>query len=271
MAALPQFYRRPAVLQPARHGRLGLKEGAGCGFAREANAVPLLAAEMAAACRHLPIVFSNEPLPQPLAVLGLRERQNLFVDAQGRWQAGVYVPAYVRRYPFIFAQDGARHELTLCIDEAAPQLVADGSGQPLFDAAGQPSATTRSALAFCRDYQAQHQLTRAFADALLTADLLVDQRAEASVAAGGAPLALQGFKVVDEARFKALPTPCSCTGAPRAGCRWCTATCCHSAAGRACWRGSPRAAEPAPAAGPGAFSAPGSWTGSPWCARSWAR
>ena len=205
MAALPLFYRQPRVLQPALHGRLGLKESANHGFTRQANAVPLLAAELPAASRHMPIVFTDEPLPQPVAVLGLREQQNLFVDAEGRWQPGVYVPAYVRRYPFIFVEDSVRHELTLCIDEAAPQLADDGSGQPLFDAAGQPTPLTRSALAFCRDYQAQHQLTRAFVDALVTADVPVDHRAEVNLAAGGAPLALQGFKVVDETRFQALP------------------------------------------------------------------
>ena len=204
MTALPLFYRQPRVLQPALHGRLGLSDEPQHSFAKQANAVPLLAAELPAACRHMPIVFTDEALPQPVAVLGLREQQNLFVDGQGRWVPGVYVPAYVRRYPFIFLEDSARHELTLCIDEAAPNVVADGSGQPLFDAAGQPAAVTRSALAFCRDYQAHHQLTRAFADALLSADLLVDQRAEANLAAGGS-LGLQGFKVVDEARFKALP------------------------------------------------------------------
>lgn len=205
MSTLPLFYRQPRVLQPGLHGRLGLKADPGHAHAMEANAVPLLASEMSAACRHLPIVFSDEAQPQPLAVLGLRERQNLFVDGHGRWLAGAYVPAYVRRHPFIFLEDAGRDTLTLCIDEAAPQLVADGTGQPLFDEAGQPTAVTRNALAFCRDYQAHHRLTRAFVDALVAADLLVEHRAEVTLAAGGAPLALQGFKVVDEARFKALP------------------------------------------------------------------
>lgn len=204
-SALPLFYRRPRVLQPGLHAQLGLQELANHAFSRDTNAVPLLAAEMPAASRHMPIVFTDEPLPQPVAVLGLRERQNQFVDSQGCWQPGAYVPAYVRRYPFIFLEDSARRELTLCIDEDAPSLVSDGSGQALFDAAGQPTAVTRSALAFCRDYQAHHLLTQAFADALVTAGVLVDHRAELSLGDKTPALALQGFKVVDEARFKALP------------------------------------------------------------------
>jgi SapC len=204
MAALPLFYKQPVVLNPAAHGTWGLLAAPHHGFAAQTNAVPLLAAEMTSAARHLPIVFSSEPVPQPLAVLGLRERENLFVDAQGQWQAGVYIPAYVRRYPFIFTQDEVRNELTLCIDEAAPQCLRTG-GQAFFDALGQPTDITRSALAFCRDYEANHRLTRAFCEALVAADVLVDRRTEIALADGGASLSLQGFKVVDEDRLKALP------------------------------------------------------------------
>ncbi len=202
---LPQFYRRPRVLDRARHGRLGLGPAPLQAFAGQANAVPLLAAELPAACRHLPIVFSTGPQAQPLAVLGLRSGENRFIGPDGQWQAGSYQPAYVRRYPFILLEDETRQTLSLCIDEAAPHLVDDGSGQPLFDATGQPSALTRDALALCRDYQAHHRLTRDFMHALAGAGVLMDQRAEISAGPGAAALALQGFQVVDEDRLQRLP------------------------------------------------------------------
>ena len=120
----------------------------------------------------------------------------------GDWRAGGYIPAYVRRYPFIFVEDEARNELTLCIDEAAKALLP-GSDNPLFDAEGQPTAVTRSALAFCRDYQAHHLLTREFCDALADAGLLMEQRANITLH-DGQRMSLDGFQVVDEAKFKAL-------------------------------------------------------------------
>jgi hypothetical protein len=196
----PLLYRQPRVLQPALHRGLAFATTGLYGFAAEANAVPLLAAEMTAIGRRLPIVFTGDAQPQ--AVLGLRAQQNLCIDPAGRWLAGPHVPAYLRRYPFIFLEDTARHELTLCIDEAA--AVPVGADAPaLFDAADQPTALTRSALAFCRDYQAHHLLTVEFGQAVAAAGLLVDKHADV-VLHDGQRLSLKGFQVIDESRFNQL-------------------------------------------------------------------
>jgi len=180
-----------------------LARGSAYAFAASTNAVPVVADEMSTAARHFPIVFSDEATPHPVAILGLRGQQNLFVGDDGQWAAGVYVPAYVRRYPFIFLEDEARAELTLCIDEAA-EAVVSGRERPLFDEAGQPTALTRSALTFCRDYQVQHLAAAAFASALVEADLLVDHRADVSLN-NGQRLSLTGFKEIDADRFASLP------------------------------------------------------------------
>lgn len=206
---MPLFYRRPRVLHPAAHGGLSLATDAGHGFAAGAHAVPLLAAELVAAGRHAPVVFSCGADPMPLMVLGLQPGQgNLFVDAQGRWQPGAYVPAYVRRYPFVFLEDAAQAAFTLCIDEEAPGLQpgasASGAAQPLFDAQGQPTALTQSALELCRDYQAQQQTTRAWMQALAAAGVLVERRADVTLP-DGRTLAVDGFQVIDEQRLAALP------------------------------------------------------------------
>lgn len=203
--ALPLFYRQPRVLHPAAHGdrSLATDTGFGFGFAAKTNAVPVVAEEIPVAGRHFPIVFSNEAVPHPVAILGLKDQQNLFVDEAGRWRDGVYIPAYVRRYPFIFLENEARTELTLCVDEAAECLVA-GRANPLFDSKGEPTPVTRSALAFCRDYQAQHKLAAEFAAAVAAAELLVEHRAEVTLR-DGQRMSLAGFKVIDERRFGALP------------------------------------------------------------------
>lgn len=202
-ASLPLFYKSPRVLTPATHGQRSLAPATGYAFAAGTNAVPLVAEEMPIAGRHFPVVFSDEGAPHPVAILGLRGQQNLFVEADGQWRAGVYVPAYVRRYPFIFLENDAGTELTLCVDDAAEQLV-EGSEQPLFDDAGQPTELARNALAFCRDYQAQHLAAGALAKALVEAELLVDHRADVTLR-DGERLSLAGFKVIDAERFAKLP------------------------------------------------------------------
>lgn len=201
--SLPLYYEQPKVLQPVRHAHQSLAEDADYRFSANSNSVPLVMAEFTAACRHFPVVFTDEDVPQPVALLGLRQGQNLFVDEQGQWQAGSYVPAYVRRYPFIFLEDEARSQFTLCIDEAADAL-KEGRNNPLFDASGLPTPLTKSALAFCRDYQALHEPTQEFTRSLSAAGVLVDHRADIQMN-GGQSLSLSGFKVIDEAKFNAIP------------------------------------------------------------------
>lgn len=200
---LPLFYQQPHAVQSGRHADKSLARQPDYRFAAQTNSVPLAITELPIASRHFPIVFTAGDVPQPVAVLGLRGQQNMFVDADGQWQAGTYIPAYIRRYPFIFLENEARTEFTLCIDEAAAALV-DGRDNPLFDADGKPSQLTNHALAFCRDYQSHYKATAEFAQALAAADLLVENRADITLR-DGQKLSLSGFKVIDEARFNKLP------------------------------------------------------------------
>ncbi|WP_246263270.1 SapC family protein [Caulobacter soli] len=195
---MPLFYREPQPLTPTAHAEVRLKDG-DYGFAVETNAVSLSVIEFAAAMRHYPIVFSDgETLP--VAVLGLGQG-NRFV-ADGRWAEGVYVPAYVRRYPFVFIEAGGG-ALALGLDVASDRVVQDGEGQALFDG-GKPTALTEGAMTFCGELHAAHVQTLAFVAALKAQDLLVPRQADAKLASGQ-PLTLGGFLVVDRERFAALP------------------------------------------------------------------
>lgn len=202
-SSLPLFYKQPQPLQAGLHAKLSLARQPGYGFAADANSVPLVSGEMATACGHFPIVFTDGQQPSPVAVLGLRGQENLFVDAEGQWRADTYIPAYVRRYPFIFMENAEQSQFTLCVDMAAASLV-ESSDNPLFDDEGQPSKLTSSALEFCREYQNQHAYTAEFCRALAEADLLIENRADITLP-DGQRLTLSGFKVVDEAKFNAMP------------------------------------------------------------------
>ena len=194
----PLFYRQPETLTAARHADLRLRPG-GYRFAQEANAIPLTIIEFGAAMRHYPIVFAAGD-GFPVAVLGL-DRSNGFVTGDA-WAEDTYVPAYVRRYPFVFV-DRSEDSFVLAIDRAAPHVVAGGAeGEPLF-AAGKPTDMIANILTFCRDFHGAHIQTDAFVEALLAEELLVDQHADARLDSGQA-LHLRGFKIVDRARFDAL-------------------------------------------------------------------
>jgi hypothetical protein len=200
--ALPVLYRRPMPLDPGRHGAMSLKRMTSFPFARGTNSVPLNGVEFPFAMRHYPIVFTAGTQPNPVAVLGVRPDKNLFVTEWGGWADGLYIPAYVRRYPFIFMEESGSDRLTLCIDEATDLLTND-SKRPLF-ADNEPTDVVIHALDFCTEFQAQHAATAEFGRALEAHDLLIPNRADISLVSGE-KLTLGGFRVVDETRFHALP------------------------------------------------------------------
>ena len=199
---LPLFYRRPRPLQAAGDAELALAPANGYAFAAATNSVPVNAVEFTVAAKFYPIVFTEASPPLPVALLGLRQSENLFVDADGNWQPGTYVPAYVRRYPFIFMENPDAQQFVLCIDEAA-ETVRKGEGEYLFRN-GEPSEITRNALAFCQEFQGHHLFTLEFAKAVEEAGLLTGNRADVTLSSGER-LSLAGFRVIDEAKFNALP------------------------------------------------------------------
>lgn len=199
-SALPLFYRDPQPLSAAQHGAWRLKDG-DVAFAAETPFVPVVVSEIAAAARCYPVVFSAGEGAQPVAVLGLEQR-NLFV-ADGRWADEVYVPAYVRRYPFGFIATVNPDGFALAVDAASERLAPSGEeGAALFDG-GQPTQLTQDAMAFCNAFQGEAAATRAFGEALRAQDLLIDRRADVTLP-DGRKLGLDGFQIIDTERFAKL-------------------------------------------------------------------
>lgn len=205
-ASLPLFYSTPVLLRSQDHRNFGLRKGGTLRFAAGAAAIPLTVGEFAAAGRHYPIVFSSDEGAMPLVVTGLDAGRNLFVTAEGTWVPGRYVPAYLRRYPFISIETEVGGPKMLGLD-AASDLVssnasADGA-EPFFDVQGGPTDQARAAMAFCDAYGNEHDRTRTFAAALQEHNLLVTKSAEVTYADAGKAL-VTGFRVIEEAAFRAL-------------------------------------------------------------------
>jgi len=197
----PLFYRRPAALSPFLHVEFALEGEGDYGFARATNSIPLNAVEFGLAARHYPIVFTPGPAGFPVAIVGTRRDRNLFVDAAGRWQESVYVPAWVRRYPFIFLEEPGNKDFILGIDEAAPMLKQGGENR-LFRS-GKPMPVLERAVALCSEFQGQLALTRAFCKALEDEGLLADKEAGIAMK-DGSGFRLTGFRVIDDKKFDKL-------------------------------------------------------------------
>lgn len=181
------LYERPELLSKEEHGHLGLVTTAPpFAFARKVRAVPLMVSEFRSAQRYYPIVFTERDKPIPLAVLGLREDRNLFVDDEGRWQVPGYIPAYLRCYPFALAT--ASTERYAMVFDRSAEMISERPDIPFFDG-DDLSETLRKRLELCRTYEAEKQRTDAFCDMLKRLDLLVHQEANHNVDGRNQPIA----------------------------------------------------------------------------------
>ena len=165
------FYSKPEPLAKELHSKLGLKRMDGpFKFAKAGHAVPLTVGEFPLAALTGPIIFvGDEKLP--IAVMGLNAGENMFVQDDGTFEAGVYIPAYVRRYPFVFANDQTNNQMVLCIDRAAEFIVDKDIDLPFFEADGEPSQYTKNCIEFCNNFEVERQRTQSFVQILKDLDL----------------------------------------------------------------------------------------------------
>lgn len=155
------FYKNPQPINPEQHAGLGVKKiDQPFGFLRTAHAVPVTVTEFGMTAASYPIIFVGEDYT-PVAVMGVRQGENLYVTADGQIEPDSYVPAFVRRYPFVFANDNQGDRLLLCIDRDAP-MVTNQPEVPLFEN-GQPSPFTQNAIEFCQEFERQRRSTSEFA------------------------------------------------------------------------------------------------------------
>ena len=168
------------------------------------HAVPLTVDEFPLVQRYCPIVFSVGESPVPLALMGLNEGVNTFVDNDGALIGEFYVPAYVRRYPFMLArlQPGAE-ELSLCFDPTSEAIGTFEEGEPLF-VDGQPSELTQSILGFCEQFEQAGQRTGAFMNELIESKLLIDGEVAIQPEDSAQPYLYRGFQMVSEDKLREL-------------------------------------------------------------------
>ncbi|HTN94721.1 MAG TPA: SapC family protein [Gallionella sp.] len=198
------IYEKVIPVSSGRHGDCSVEVGGDFSFSRNVNSVPLMAVEFPHAAPEYPIVFAGADNAMiPAVILGVRNNENLYLSKDGKWQAK-YIPAFIRRYPFVFSNSQDGKTFTLCIDEDFPGFNREGRGQRLFDQEGKPTPFVNEVLKFLQDYRAQFMRTQAFCKKLTELDLLVPMQAQFTLTAGE-KMSLSGFKAVDRKKLTSLP------------------------------------------------------------------
>jgi SapC len=202
---LPLFYKKVVPLNKEVHGELYIESIEGYTHTKETNSIYIAAIEFLQVSREYPIVFAKgaDDLVFPVALLGLEQNQNLFVDNNGVWTAN-YIPAYVRRYPFILATaDDNKDNFAVCIDESFPGFNTAKEGNALFNEKGEQNDILSQAVDFLKDYQTHVQLTTLFCENLSKLGILEPMQANIERATGE-KTSLGGFMGVNREKLKAL-------------------------------------------------------------------
>ncbi|HEY2481233.1 MAG TPA: SapC family protein [Caulobacteraceae bacterium] len=203
------FYSKPEPLSAEAHAKMGVRRiDHPYAFAASSHVVPLTVTEFPQAALSCPIVFAGERY-QPLAVMGVNASQNIYIRDDGQFEPGVYIPAYVRRYPFVLAADDTREKLVVCIDRAAPML-GDLPDVAFFDSAGQPTDYTKNCIEFCNNFEIELRRTEAFVTTLRELDLFETKTATFTPSnpdgsAAGPPQMVAEYYAVSDEKVKALP------------------------------------------------------------------
>jgi hypothetical protein len=204
------FYEHPVPLNRADHKDLRIKNVAHVKFAMNTHSVPLTGAEFGLAARDLLIVFAGTDAASagPIALLGLRENENLYVDEAGQWEKNAYIPAFVRRYPFVLAEKPAGQEgndFTVFLDDRFEGFNT-AEGQRLFNEDGTDTELLTNAVGFLGEFQQNIERTRWFMQQLVKHDLLEPRnvqlhKGEAESSRG---ITLNGLFMVNEEKLRAL-------------------------------------------------------------------
>ncbi len=200
---LPLLYNDLQPINLQQHGDKKLVQITSAPHIAQAHAIPVTVDEFALLQRTYPIVFSVGENSVPLALMGLNEGVNTFLDDKGMLNEPVYLPAYLRRYPFLLAQlNEGSDELSLCVDPTSG-VIGDGEGDAIFDG-DQPSEKIKGILDFCEQFEAAGQRTSAFMGELEKSGLLMDGEVAIQPENSEQPFIYRGFRMIDEEKLREM-------------------------------------------------------------------
>ncbi len=185
------------------HALKRVKEITSFDFASKFHIAYVTLQEFTRAASIYPIVFLEDKAKdefRPVVLLGLVPGSNVFVDADGKWQAS-YIPAVIRRYPFTLVPGGADGQFIVCIDEAS-SLVSETEGAALFDITGIPTQVIDNVKRYLSELQQMEVSTHEFCAFMAKHNMFTPLNLRVRESAGVKDIA--GCYVLNEARLNNL-------------------------------------------------------------------
>ena len=204
MSTVMLLYKQVVALSRNEHKNLKLSPLKDFSFAANTHWVPVAGIEFYRAAKYYPIVFAGEgEALAPILLLGLKANQNDFVESNMQWRKDVYLPAFIRRYPFVLANTNTESkDLTVCVDMACPALNRE-EGRELFKDDGTNGEILDNFMKLLQEFTAEMERTKQFVAELKERDLLIRRNADIR-SMEGATFKVQDFVAVNEEKFGKL-------------------------------------------------------------------
>lgn len=201
---LPTLYKTLVPLTAERHGTYFLSKDRSYDYAADTNAIPITADEFPQAMRHYPIVLAGADSPTPVALVGFSAGRNDYIQADGSWAEGAYVPAYLRRYPFAYVREAKDVDRNiLCADLSSMIFSTHGDEDRALFKDGKPSQILTNVMDFSNRYESALQRTRIAMDEAKTLDLI--DPSSVTISRNGKTLKVEGFNIISEEKLRKLP------------------------------------------------------------------
>ncbi|MEM9057094.1 MAG: SapC family protein [Pseudomonadota bacterium] len=196
------LFEQPELLNKEQHGKLGItRREAPFGFAREIRAVPVTVGEIATMQKAYPVVFSDLENPVPLAIVGIFEDRNLFVDDEGRWDPDHHVPAYLRCHPIAFARR-SDDQYAVVIDRSSG-AISEAPQFPFFDG-DKLAAEVQTMVDFCATYDRDRRRTQEICEAIKALGLLSAQQAAGTPPGSTEEKPIANYVAVDASKLDSI-------------------------------------------------------------------
>ena len=198
-------YSNVAPISSERHANWFVEDKEDYEYTQGLNFVPILIAEFAQVSINYPIVFAvgDTETPMPVAILSIEKGINSYLNDNNQWDSE-YVPAFLRRYPFVFTRSQDEQEYYLSIDEDYKGFNQEEKGHPLFSDEKEPGNITKEMHSFSTQYQIEHTKTMEFCVKLHELNLFDRKQVSSTGQDEKEEIKLSGFYTVDRTRISTL-------------------------------------------------------------------
>lgn len=199
------MYKNLEIVNKIAHKENSIKEVKDFSYAKNLTSAPITVTEFFEACKNYPILFAKDKNNDWFAsvMLGFKENENIFVDNKGNWDKLHYVPAFVRRYPFVFVEQNEQQQLLLGVEKEFLSIDKKDEKRKLFDDKDENTEFLNNVLNFLNQYQNDSIATKEFIKQLDEWELL-EEKVATIINEKKEQFNINGFYIVNEEKLKHL-------------------------------------------------------------------